>query len=232
MMEDRFDAGDVAGQSLGNLVLAAFAERSGGLEEALNTMGRLLGARGAVVPAASRPLGLEAVIDGQRIKGQVAIALSRGSIEELRLLPREVEATRAATDAIASADQIIIGPGSLYTSLIADLKVPGLAEAVNASGASLSYVCNLTTQDGETLGMDTLAHVEALVEHTGLRIPDAIVAHQGRLDVPEGLDPVRVDRESLESLGCRLETADLVDPASEWPQHDPTRLGAVLRRLA
>jgi len=232
LMEHRFDAGDVAGHSLGNLVLAAFAERAGGLEEALNTMGRLLGARGAVVPAAPLPLGLEAVIDGERVEGQVAIALSRGSIEELWLSPREAEATRAATDAIASADQIIIGPGSLYTSLIADLKVPGLAEAVNASGAGLSYVCNLTTQDGETLGMDALAHVEALVEHTGMRIPDAVVAHQGRLQVPEGLEPVKVDREALESLGCRLETADLADPASDWPQHDPTRLGAVLRRLA
>lgn len=232
LMEHRFDTGDVAGHSLGNLVLAAFAERSGGLEGALNTMGRLLGARGAVVPAAPLPLGLEAVVDGELVEGQVAIALSRGTIEELRLLPRDVEATRAATDAIASADQIVIGPGSLYTSLIAGLKVPGLAEAVNAAGASLSYVCNLTTQDGETLGMDALAHVEALVEHTGLRTPDAVVAHHGRLDVPDGLDPVRVDREALENLGCRVETADLVDPVCEWPQHEATRLGAVLRRLA
>jgi len=232
LMEHRFDAGDVAGHSLGNLVLAALTERSGGLEEALATAGRFLGARGAVVPAAAVPLSLEATIDGVLVEGQVAVAISRGTIEELHLRPREAGATRAATDAIASADQIVIGPGSLYTSLIADLKVPGLAEAINASEGKLSYVCNLTTQDGETLGMDALAHLDALVEHTGLRMPDAIVAHDGRLEVPEGLDPVRVDRAALEGLGCRVETADLADPAAVWPQHDPTRLGAVLRRLA
>jgi len=232
LMEHRFDAGDVAGHSLGNLILAAVAERSGGLEEALAAVGRLLDARGAVVPAAAVPLSLEATIDGALVEGQVAVAISRGTIEELRLLPREVGATRAATDAIASADQIVIGPGSLFTSLVADLKVPGLAEAINASESKFSYVCNLTTQDGETLGMDALAHLEALVEHTGLRIPDAIVVHDGRLEVPEGLNPVRVDRAALESIGCRVETADLADPSAVWPQHDPARLGAVLRRLA
>ncbi|MBU1226932.1 MAG: uridine diphosphate-N-acetylglucosamine-binding protein YvcK [Actinobacteria bacterium] len=228
VMEHRFEHGDVAGHSLGNLVLAAFAEMSGGLEEALNTMGRLMGARGAVVPVASEPLVLEAVIDGKAVSGQAAISRSRGSIEDLRVTPA-VTATRAALAAIGSAEQIVIGPGSLYTSLAAVLVVPGVVEAVNASAAGLVYVCNLITQDGETLGMDAAAHVAALVERTGLRRPDVVVGHHGPLEVPAGLQRVEVDETAL---GCRVESAELADPGAAWPQHDPARLGAVLRRLA
>ncbi len=231
LMEYRFEQGDVAGHSLGNLVLAAFAEMSGGLDEALDTMGRLMGARGAVVPVASEPLTLEAVVDGRPITGQVAIALSRGNVEQLRVSP-EVGADRAALAAIGSAEQIVVGPGSLYTSLGAVLVVSGVADAVNRSGGGLVYVCNLITQDGETLGMDAVAHVEALMERTGIRPPDVVVAHHGPLDVPEGLQLVRVDEDRLAALGCRVESAELADPGADWPQHDPARLGAVLRRLA
>jgi len=230
VMEHRFESGDVAGHSLGNLVLAGLAEMSGGLDDALLTMGRLLGARGAVVPVASEPLTLEAVVDGKTVTGQVAIALSRGTIEALHVTP-EVRAARAAVDAIAAADQIVIGPGSLYTSLAAVLVVPGVVETINESEAGLVYVCNLITQDGETLGMDAADHVEALMARTGLRAPDVAVGHHGVLEVPEGLDEVGLDKEAIVGLGCRVESAELADPGSEWPQHDPARLGAVLRRL-
>lgn len=232
VIEYRFAGGDVAGHSLGNLVLAAVTEMSGGLEEALAALGRLMSARGSVVPAAAAPLTLEAVVDGRRVTGQVAVSAARGAMEEIRVLPEDVPAARSATDAILAADQVVIGPGSLFTSVVAALKVPGMAEAVNDSEAHLSYVCNLITQDGETLGMRALDHLEALRRHTGMRIPDAVVVHQGGLDVPPGLDPVAVDRAGLETVGCHVEAAELADPAAEWPQHDPARLGAVLRRLA
>jgi uncharacterized cofD-like protein len=231
LMVHRFDRGDVAGHSLGNLVLAAFAEMSGGLDEALHTMGRLMGARGAVVPAAAAPLTLEAVVDGRVVTGQAAIARGRGTVEDLKVRP-EAPATRAATAAIEAADQIVLGPGSLYTSLGAVLVVPGIAAAVERSRARLVYVANLTSQDGETLGMDAAAHVMALIERTGIRAPDVVVAHHGPLAVPEGLDAVHVDREALAALGCRVEESELADPGAPWPQHDPARLGAVLRRLA
>ena len=231
MMEHRFEEGDVAGHALGNLVLAAFAEMSGGLDEALHTVGRVMGSRGAVVPVAAERLTLEAVVDGREVSGQAAITRGRGPIEALRVRP-EVPATRTATAAIEVADQIVIGPGSLYTSLAAVLVVPGIAAAIDRSEARLVYVANLTTQDGETLGMDAADHVRALLDRTGIRSPDVVIAHHGPLAVPGGLDPIRVDREALGLLGCRVEEADLADPAAEWPQHDPARLGAVLRRLA
>ena len=227
LMGFRFDDADVAGHSLGNLLLAALAEITGDFEEALRTAGAMLGARGEVFPAARRPLVLEAVVGGEVVRGQVAIATASGPPSELRIVPPDADATPAALEAVAAADQIVLGPGSLFTSVIAGLKVGALAAAINASPARLVYVCNLTTQDGETLGMSGGDHVAALSAHTGIRVPDAVVVHDGPLQVPPGLSRVSAD-----DIEVPVESADLADPSAEWPAHDPARLGAVLRRLA
>lgn len=231
LIEYRFDGSDVSGHSLGNLILAAMAELGGGFADAVNTVGRLLGARGAVVPVAEERLQLEAEIDGRRVVGQVAIARSRGTISAIEVTPA-VQASRPAIEALAAADQIVLGPGSLYTSVIAPLRVPGVADAINAAPGSLVYVCNLTTQDGETLGMTGMDHVEALVEVGGIRMPDVVVAHDGALAVPDGLEPVRVDPDRFDEAGIRLETGEVARAPAAWPEHDAARLGAVLRRLA
>jgi uncharacterized cofD-like protein len=228
----RFRAGDVAGHSLGNLLLAALAATEGGLEEALATLGRLLGARGRVVPASPRALGLRAVVDGVERRGQVAIAVGRGRITSLAVEPADASASPTALDAIAAADQVVIGPGSLFTSLAATLVVPGIAAAVSASPGRLVYVCNLTTQDGETLGLDGAGHVQALCRVAGIRPPDAVVANDAPFLVPESVTPVWADPAQISALGARLETAALADTTGGWPQHDAARLGAVLRRLA
>lgn len=229
LMEFRFEGADVAGHSLGNLIIAALTELSGSFEDALNTAGRLLGARGAVVPVAAVPLVLEAEVDGAPVRGQVAIARSRGRISNIRVMPEGVHATRAARSAILAANQIVLGPGSLFTSLISGLAVPGIADAINASEGRFVYVCNLTTQDGETLGLTGEDHVAALTSMGGVRAPDAVVAHDGPLEVPAGLS--RVDFDGARRV-AGLVSGDIADPDAAWPQHDPARLGAVLRRLA
>ncbi|MEE9298888.1 MAG: uridine diphosphate-N-acetylglucosamine-binding protein YvcK [Acidimicrobiia bacterium] len=231
LIEYRFEDSDVAGHSLGNLIIAAMAEIGGDFAEAVNTVGRMLGTRGAVIPVAPTRLDLEADVDGAVVRGQVAVARSRGVITDVRVLPEGVAASPRALEALEAADQIVLGPGSLFTSLIAPLKVPGVVESVNRSEASLVYVCNLTTQDGETLGLTGLQHLEALIAIGGLRTPDAIVAHDGPLAIPPGLDRVELDHASLGDAGIRLETGDVADPDADWPQHDAARLGAVLRRL-
>ena len=104
-------------------------------------------------------------------------------------------------------------------------------EAVNASPGRLVYVCNLTTQDGETMGMSGAEHLAALCRVTGLRSPDVMVANEAPFPVPTGVEAVITERARVESRGTRLETAGLADPMAAWPQHDPARLGAVLRRL-
>jgi uncharacterized cofD-like protein len=176
------------------------------------------------------PLVLEADVDGGVVSGQVAIARSHGRISDVRVKPADAHAGRRALDAITLADQIVLGPGSLFTSVIAGLRVPGIAEAVNASRGRLVYVCNLTTQDGETLGMSGPDHVAALAEVGRIRPPDAVVTHDGPLVVPPGLTRVTV-REG-EVAGTPVVAGDVADPAADWPRHDPARLGAVLRRLA
>jgi len=230
LMEFRFEGADVAGHSLGNLIIAGLAGLTGSFEEALDTLGELLGARGTVVPAAPVALVLEADVGGAVVTGQVAIARSRGPITDVRVLPAEVRAGRRAIDAIGVADQIVLGPGSLFTSIIAGLRVPGIADALNASVGRLVYVCNLTTQDGETLGMSGADHVEALTAIGGIRRPDAIVSHDGPIAVPPGLTPVVLA--SSEMPGVMVVGADLARHGADWPEHDPAKLGGVLRRLA
>lgn len=233
LLEFRFSEGDVAGHSLGNLIIAAMTEMSGGdFQDALNTAGRLLGARGAVVPASLERLGLKAVIGGEAIEGQVAIATTRGGVEQLDVIPENATPSRTALTAIRGADQIVLGPGSLFTSIGAVLRVPGIATAVSESEAQLVYVCNLTTQDGETWGLDGIGHVRALVDVLGIRPPDIVVAHDGDFDCPPEVQPVRLDVDEVRKMGCRVELAELADTSGGWPQHDPARLGAVLRRLA
>ncbi|MFH1329300.1 MAG: uridine diphosphate-N-acetylglucosamine-binding protein YvcK [Actinomycetota bacterium] len=232
MVCHRFEAGDVAGHSLGNLLLAALAVSEGGLEAALAKLGRLLGVRGRVVPAAPVPLHLQAVIDGIGVRGQTAIALSRGRIESLAVEPPDAAASASALAALAEADQVVVGPGSLFTSLAATLVVPGMTAGLNASPGRLVYICNLTTQDGETLGLDGAAHVRALCTVTGMRAPDVVVANDAPFRVPAALEAVWADRGEIESLGAKVEAAGLADAAAPRPQHDAARLGAVLRRLA
>ncbi|MCH7584522.1 MAG: uridine diphosphate-N-acetylglucosamine-binding protein YvcK [Acidobacteria bacterium] len=231
LIEYRFSNSDVAGHSLGNLILAAMAELGGGFSDAVNTVGRLLGARGAVIPVAAEGLTLEADVDGVVVRGQVAIARSRGSITDLRAVP-DVEASRSAIEAIAAADQIVLGPGSLFTSVIAPLRVGDMAAAITESKATLIYVCNLTTQDGETFEMSGAEHIEALVSIAGIRIPDVVIAHDGPLMVPDDLERVELDLDRMAEAGVRLEFGDIVRDGSDWPEHDPPRLGAVLRRLS
>ncbi len=232
LFEYRFEAGDVHGHSLGNLLIAAFADIEGSFAAALHAAGEMLGSVGSVVPAAPAHLRLAAEISGHTLSGQATIGRARGRIDRLWVEPRNATASPQAVAEIAAADQIVLGPGSLYTSILATLVVPGITQAVNDSTAQLVYVSNLITQDGETLGMDLMAHVKALIGLAGLRNPDAIVAESGTVDVASPLEPVRVDRDELAAQGSFVELAELADPAATWPQHDPALLGKALAGLA
>ncbi len=181
LFEYRFEGADVEGHSLGNLIIAALADTQGGFEAALAECEWLLGTIGSVIPAAPRRLSLEAVIAGRVVKGQSAISHTPGEVTALRLLPEDVTAGARAVRAIIDADQIVIGPGSLYTSVIATLAVPGIADAVNRSRARLVAVANLITQDAETLGMDAVDHIEALDEARS-HPPTGRSGGRGRLD--------------------------------------------------
>ncbi|MEE8331308.1 MAG: uridine diphosphate-N-acetylglucosamine-binding protein YvcK [Acidimicrobiia bacterium] len=232
LFEFRFDEGDIAGHSLGNLMLAAMAAEAGSFDEGVMEAERCLGSIGSVVPAATESLTMKAVIDGKAVHGQLNIAQTAGEITELTLEPADVAANPRALAAIKGAGQIVLGPGSLFTSTLGAVAVPGMADAINASEAQLVYVCNLITQDGETLGMDGAAHIEALSSHGRLRRPDVIVANDSPIAVERPHEPVRIDEVWAAQLGLDVVYADLVDRSGDWPFHHPNRLGDVLGRIA
>lgn len=227
----RFSEGDVIDHSLGNLIIAALAHIYGDFESAISTAGEMLGAMGEVIPVASDPLTLHARIDGEDVVGQRLIASKRGEFEDLWIEPADVVASRRALAAVAEAGQIVMGPGSLYTSIISALKVNMLAEAVMQAPAQRVLVLNLVTQDGETMGMDGADHLAALEEHAGIVGPSVVVAHQGVFEVPEGHSPITIDPDVAAERGWRVIFEDLVDENAEWPAHDPLKLGRVLENL-
>ena len=227
----RFSGGDVVDHSLGNLILAALTDLYGDFESAVGTAERMLGTIGSVMPVGDRPITLEATIDGGRVIGQKKISETRGEITELRIQPRDAAATRRALTAVAAADQIVIGPGSLYTSTLSALKVNMLTESILSAAAQRVLVLNLVTQDGETLDMSGGEHLNALAEHVGVTGPGVIVAHEGVLEVPPGHDRVTVTQHEAARHGWEVVFGDVADQRADWPSHDPFKLGRVLEEL-
>ncbi|MEE8456742.1 MAG: uridine diphosphate-N-acetylglucosamine-binding protein YvcK [Acidimicrobiia bacterium] len=231
LFEYRFEGADVAGHSLGNLILAGLADIEGSFEKALSRAERLLGAYGSVIPASGRHLELEIESQGVIVRGQVAISLHRGPVDTIRVRPESAAATRRAIEVIEMADVIILGPGSLMTSTIAAMRVPGLSEAINRSPSHLVYVGNLVTQDGETLEMEGIDHLDALLRLTGVRPPRTIVANDRQIEVASPLNRIVFDPELTATYGADLVLSDLVDAGDTRPSHDPKKLGEALKNI-
>jgi uncharacterized cofD-like protein len=170
MFEHRF-TDDLAGHALVNLMITALAQRIG-FAAAIAELGRLLAVGADILPTTEQPVELVALTDRGLVHGQVAAHRSTG-IKRITVEPSDAVATPAAIDAIASADQIVLGPGSLFTSVLAALAVPGIAEAVEDSAAQVVYVCNLRPEAPETAGFTTAEYVDALRDH-GVE-PDAVI---------------------------------------------------------
>ncbi len=162
--EHRFAGGDLAGHPLGNVVLAGMVEAAGGLVAGIDETAALLGAVGRVLPATTERVVLKALGDAGEVNGQVAVSMA-GRITEVSLVPEGCTAPEEATRAIGAADQVVVGPGSLYTSVLAAAAVDGIARAVSSARAQRVYVCNLRPQLPETEGYGVADHVAALRRH-------------------------------------------------------------------
>ena len=227
----RFEGADVAGHSLGNLILAGLADIEGSFEEALTRAEQLLGASGSVIPASNVHMRLEIESEGEVVTGQVKVSLHRGHVDAVRVLPASAASSPRAIEVIEAADHVILGPGSLMTSTVAALRVPGITEAINRTSADLIYVSNLVTQDGETLGMDGIDHLDALLRLTGVRPPRTIVANDRHIEVASPLQRIEFDRDLTATYGADLTLSDLVDTNELRPSHDPSKLGEALRTI-
>jgi uncharacterized cofD-like protein len=212
--EQRFDseADELTGHALGNLILAGLMAAAGDVQIGLDEAARLLGAEGRVIPAATEPVVLKAASDGGVIEGQTAVQ-DTTHIQRVSVIPADALAPAEALAALAEADQILVGPGSLFTSVLAALAVPGIADGIRSSPARIVYVANLRPQPAETEGFDVADHVSALLAH-GVRI-DAVVADTTAIELGHLEVPV-VDRPLAKPNGLA---------------HDPSRLAAALAGL-
>jgi uncharacterized cofD-like protein len=174
MFQHRFSRGELAGHNLGNLFLAALTELAGSFDEAVALTSHALAIAGEVLTATRAPAVLVAEMeDGRVVAGESAVASDRSGVRRLRLEPSDPDVHPDTLTAIERADLIVLGPGSLYTSVLAALAVPGIRDGVAGSAAQVVYVCNLRPQVPETAGYDADAHVQALRAH-GVE-PDVVV---------------------------------------------------------
>lgn len=226
--------GELSGHAFGNLLLAALSGVTGGFDEALLAMERVLAMRGRVVPSTLDEVALVAEIEvnGQlmQVTGESQIPEAGGRVRRVALEPQQVRAYPPALRAILQADLIVMGPGSLYTSVLPNLLVPNLAEAVRISPARKVYVCNLAAQPGETDSYTVADHVTALTDHVSAECIDLVLANDNlSVDASAGggatvyVQPVAPER-------VTMITADLVDKARPW-RHDSAKVAAVLLAL-
>ena len=207
--EWRFADGELAGHPLGNLVLAGLIGTLGDLERAVDEAGRLLGARGRVLPATTARVQLRATGADGAVTGQVKV-MAASSIDRVELVGLDATAPPSVADALLAADQIVIGPGSLYTSVLAAAAVPGVTEAIGASGAQRVYVCNLHPQLHETAGYTVADHVAALVRHG---VPVDVVLVEPTTPMALGAPGVEVLRAPLLGRNHLVHDPDLLASA-------------------
>ena len=229
LFQYRFDQGDgLEGHSFGNLFIAAMTGVTGSFEQALLESSRVLAVHGRIIPATWSHIDLTARLsDGTHVHGESNIAVRGGSIDEVHIEPPDAQANPEAIDAIAQADLILVGPGSLYTSIMPNLLVPGVTEALKASSTQTFYLCNVATEEGETDGFTMADHVRALQRHTFATIADSVIAN-GNLSEPGAqFDSQAVPPFGGELPNVRVITADIIDP--EHPlRHDAKRLARVV----
>jgi uncharacterized cofD-like protein len=211
LFQYRFDQGDLEGHSFGNLFVAALSAITGDFAEAVQMSSQILATRGRIYPATNSNVTLAARMeDGSLVRGETNITASKLRIVELMLEPTDALPLPGTLEAIANADLISMGPGSLYTSLITNLLVRGIPEALAASKATRVYVCNLMTQANESLGLTASQHIEKILQHAGTEEPifDYALVNTAPISPTllrqyalEGQAPIEADLERIRALG-------------------------------
>ncbi|MCL4784317.1 MAG: YvcK family protein [Bryobacterales bacterium] len=240
LFQYRFDAGEgLKGHSFGNLFLTALSQVMGDFTQAVKVCSEVLAIAGRIYPSTAANVHLEAVLaDGTVVVGETAISASKTPIRLLRLKPSPCEPLPETLDAIARAHLITLGPGSLYTSVLPNLLVEGIAEAIAASPAHKVYVSNLMWQPGETMRYSASDHVRAILEHAGTSVLNSTLINTGRIGEDllrsyreKEAEPVFQDVEILREMGIRVLEADLIG-GSDKIRHEPRLLAAALVALA
>ena len=236
IFQHRFSQGDgLQGHNLGNLLLVAMSEITGDFESAIKEVSKVLKVRGNVIPSTLEHVALGAVMrDGANILGETAIREYGESIDRLYLVPESCAPVPATLEALMEADAIVVGPGSLFSSVIPNLLVDRVVQTISQSPALTFYVCNIMTENGETDNYSAADHIEVIMKHIGEQIFDYVVVNNGFIDeerlsryLEEKAAPVEAKVSELQELGIEVIKADLVsDTEVAW--HDSDKLARVI----
>jgi uncharacterized cofD-like protein len=239
LFEHRFKGGDLDGHSFGNLFIASMVQVTGDLETAVKECSKVLAIRGRVLPTTLHDVTLCAEFtDGSVVEGESAITRAGRVIRRVYLKPARVPALQDVLEAVGEADLLILGPGSLYTSVIPNLLVERVAEAIRKSRALKVYVCNVMTQQGETRGFRASDHVRVLLEQRGPGLFEYVLVNTRRPRnqallarySQEGAEPVEPDLDAIRALGPKPVPEDLISE-DELVRHDPRKIATVLLQL-
>lgn len=239
LFQYRFDEGDLSGHAFGNLFIAALSGISGGLETALTEVSRVLNVQGRVLPSTIDDINLVASIippNKQRaltVHGESKISEIGGHIQKLSLAPDNVQAYPESVQEILNADIVVLGPGSLYTSILPNLLVKGIVDALRATNAYKIYVCNVATQHGETTDYTVAEHVLAMEKHIGRGVFQAVLANNAFPEENAGentyyVQAVPEHHQILQRY--EVQYTDLTDEERPW-RHDPQKLGRAILAL-
>ena len=243
LLHYRFTEGSLAGQSFGNLFLAALNGISPSFDAAVRRMSQVLAITGRVLPVTTADVQLEAEFEnGATVVGESKIYDFKKQqdcrIHHVTLIPERPRALPSALEAIREADLILLGPGSLYTSVIPNLLVEGVPEAIVQSDALKLYVCNIMTQDGETEGYTAGDHLEALMNHGAPGLVDLCLANSAPVQAglveryrAEDAAPLAVDRERIAAMGLELVERPVASEGGNFARHDPDKLAAAVLEI-
>ncbi|MDQ0298304.1 putative cofD-like protein [Salibacterium salarium] len=237
MFQHRFENGNgLSGHSLGNLLLAGMTSITGDFSRGISELSTVLNVRGNVFPAANQSIELKAeMTDGSIVTGESNIPHSGKQIKKVRLSPKGVQPLPESLEAIKQADLIVLGPGSLYTSVIPNLLVPGIAKAIQEASARKVYICNGMTQSGETDHFSVADHVEAIRSHTGCNVIDTVLVNNSEIPAEvldkyakESAFPVHFDEQRLEDLGYSVVKDAFMHYHGDLFRHDAVKVSQSL----
>ncbi|QOY36949.1 gluconeogenesis factor YvcK family protein [Anaerobacillus isosaccharinicus] len=240
LFQHRFENGlGLSGHSLGNLLLAGMTSITGDFAKGVHELSRVLNVRGKVLPAANQSIVLKAeMCDGSIVVGESKIPKVGKKIKRVFLTPENVQPLQETLHAIRKADLIVIGPGSLYTSVIPNLLVPGIADEVKKAQARKVYICNVMTQPGETDNYTASDHVHSLVSHVGAGIIDTMIVNNQEIDKQylekyekEGAKDVLFDKIELQKLPYQIVADQLLIYRENYLRHDAIKLSQLLLSL-
>ncbi len=239
LFDYRFTKGDLKGHSLGNLLLAAMTDIVGDFEKAIQEVSRVLAIRGQVYPSTLSHVTLRAhMADDSWVDGETDIVMHEAGIKRLFLNPRRVVAVPRVLKVIEEADAVIIGPGSLYTSIIPNLLVKGIAQAIHQTKAPVFYVCNIMTQQGETDKFTVADHLKIINMYTEVPIIDYVVANSQEISTraasryrKQGAHLVKLDEEVLREMGVSLVSDDLLDETNLVRHHSDKLARTLIKEI-